>query len=110
MTKHLKPGARYIQKILSTSSDTGNIIVLMLPGLAELLHEAQTTLHDNTYKGVSGDWKEWEVVVWDALGSYFLVPVGKGGNITGPSMLGDAGNMTHPSLVGNHSSKILCHP
>ncbi|KAE9386170.1 hypothetical protein BT96DRAFT_1006361 [Gymnopus androsaceus JB14] len=53
--KHLKPGARYIQKILSTSSDTGNIIVLMLPGLAELLHEAQTTLHDNTYKGVSGD-------------------------------------------------------
>lgn len=38
----------------------------MLPGLAELLHGAQTTLHDNTYKGVSGDWKEWEVVVWDA--------------------------------------------
>ncbi|KAK0466054.1 uncharacterized protein EV420DRAFT_1636650 [Desarmillaria tabescens] len=37
------------------------------PDLAELIHSALTTLHDNTYKRVKGSaWKEWEVVVWDS--------------------------------------------
>ena len=37
----------------------------MLPGLASRVHDADATLHDNTYKRVFGEWKEWEVVMWD---------------------------------------------
>ena len=30
-----------------------------------LLHSATFSVHDNTYKRVAGDWKEWESVIWD---------------------------------------------
>ena len=41
------------------------MIITMLPSLAALIHTADSTLHDNTYKQVYGKWKEWEVVIWD---------------------------------------------
>ena len=41
------------------------MVITMLPALAERIHLANMTLHDNTYKHVFGDWKEWEVVIWD---------------------------------------------
>ena len=41
------------------------MIITMLPSLAALIHTADSTLHDNTYKRVYGKWKEWEVVIWD---------------------------------------------
>ncbi|KAF9552496.1 hypothetical protein CPC08DRAFT_728578 [Agrocybe pediades] len=53
---------RYIHSI---SVDGFNMIVTMVPGLADRIHLATSTLHDNTYKRVYGDWKEWEVVIWD---------------------------------------------
>ncbi|KIJ37762.1 hypothetical protein M422DRAFT_259598 [Sphaerobolus stellatus SS14] len=64
---------RYIHAILSEPSDDGagqiNVIVTMVPGLAQYTHEAQTTLHDNTYKCVHGKFNEWEVVIWDSKGN-----------------------------------------
>jgi hypothetical protein len=41
------------------------MIITMLPYLANLIHGADASLHDNTYKRVCGHWKEWEVVIWD---------------------------------------------
>jgi hypothetical protein len=57
------PSKRYIHEI--SSKDGVNMIITMLPGLAQRVHFANATLHDNTYKRVFGDWKEWEVVIWD---------------------------------------------
>ncbi|KAF9563822.1 hypothetical protein CPC08DRAFT_721395 [Agrocybe pediades] len=54
---------RYIHSI---SLDGFKVIVTMVPGSAKRIHLASSTLHDNTYKRVYGDWKEWEVVIWDA--------------------------------------------
>ncbi|KIJ33118.1 hypothetical protein M422DRAFT_783248 [Sphaerobolus stellatus SS14] len=64
---------RYIHAILSEPSDDGNgqitVIITMVPGLAQFTHDAHTTLHDNTYKRVHGDFNEWEVVIWDSKGN-----------------------------------------
>ncbi|PPR05947.1 hypothetical protein CVT24_004653 [Panaeolus cyanescens] len=54
---------RYIQEV--STHDGINLIVTMLPSLAARIHQADATLHDNTYKRVHGEWKEWEVVIWD---------------------------------------------
>ena len=35
------------------------MIITMIPYLAERIHTANATLHDNTYKRVYGVWKEW---------------------------------------------------
>ncbi|KIJ39721.1 hypothetical protein M422DRAFT_257552 [Sphaerobolus stellatus SS14] len=63
----------YIHAILSEPSNDGasqiNVIVMMVPGLAQYTHEAQTTLHDNSYKCVHGKFNEWEVVIWDSEGN-----------------------------------------
>ncbi len=57
----------YIHEISTSAEKHGSIIVTMLPDLAELIHSASTTLHNNTYKQVKGSvWKEWEVVIWDS--------------------------------------------
>lgn len=61
--KDLPLEKRYIHQI--GTKDGVDIIVTMLAGLAERVHLANATLHDNTYKRVFGDWKEWEVVIWD---------------------------------------------
>ena len=53
---------RYIHKV--EASGRVRVVVTMLRGLAELLHTARATLHDNTYKRVQGDWKEWEATLW----------------------------------------------
>jgi hypothetical protein len=42
-----------------------DMIITMLPFLANGIHDADASLHDNTYKRVFGNWKEWEVVIWD---------------------------------------------
>ena len=41
------------------------MIITMLPSLADRIHTADASLHDNTYKRLFGEWKEWEVVIWD---------------------------------------------
>ncbi|GJJ10698.1 hypothetical protein Clacol_004925 [Clathrus columnatus] len=41
------------------------MIVTMLPRFTEKLHFVTSSLHDNTYKHITGDWNEWEVVIWD---------------------------------------------
>lgn len=59
----LPANQRYIHEIVSR--DGVDMVVTMLPELASRVHQANATLHDNTYKRVFGDWKEWEVVIWD---------------------------------------------
>ncbi|KAF6754024.1 hypothetical protein DFP72DRAFT_1126840 [Ephemerocybe angulata] len=54
---------RYLHKVVSEGAL--HIIVTMLPALANRIHDATATLHDNTYKRTHGEWKEWEVVIWD---------------------------------------------
>jgi len=60
---------RYIQSIHSELCDDGGdqieVIVTMLPMLAQLVHEVTSTQHDTTYKRVFGSFNEWEIVVWD---------------------------------------------
>ncbi|TEB27221.1 hypothetical protein FA13DRAFT_1795038 [Coprinellus micaceus] len=54
---------RYIHKIISENDI--DIIITLVAGLAELIHDAEYTVHDNTYQRTAGAlWKEWEVVVW----------------------------------------------
>ena len=64
----LTPEARYIHHHLTETSDDGNgavkVIVTMNPFLAGLIHGGVATQHDNTYKRVFGEYKEWEVVLW----------------------------------------------
>ncbi|KII84398.1 hypothetical protein PLICRDRAFT_179640 [Plicaturopsis crispa FD-325 SS-3] len=52
----------YIHKV---DVDHTTVVVTMLPALAARIHSAKYSLHDNTYKRLHGDWKEWEVVIWD---------------------------------------------
>ena len=41
-------------------------IQLIIPMLSYLAaHTAWASLHDNTYKRTYGNWREWEVVIWD---------------------------------------------
>jgi hypothetical protein len=62
MQETLPADKRYIQSL--TSENGIEVILTMLPFLAGL-HAAQASLHDNTYARVHGQWKEWEVVIWD---------------------------------------------
>ncbi|KAF9032434.1 hypothetical protein BJ165DRAFT_1568600 [Panaeolus papilionaceus] len=55
---------RYIHEMLSTH-DGVQIVITMLSSLAARIHDADSTLHDTTYKRCYGEWKEWEVVIWD---------------------------------------------
>jgi hypothetical protein len=57
----------YIHKIISeTGQETRmHIVFTLVPALAARVHNADYTVHDFTYKRVWGDWKEWEVVIWD---------------------------------------------
>ncbi|KAF9052208.1 hypothetical protein BDZ89DRAFT_1153643 [Hymenopellis radicata] len=60
---------RYIHHVHTASlgnESTGDIVVTMLPGLAERVHRVRASLHDNTYKRLKdGQWKDWEVVWFD---------------------------------------------
>ena len=60
----LKEEDRYIH-VMHDEGDT-RIIVTMLKAGALLLLRADVSFNDNTYKRTAGEWKEWEVVVWDA--------------------------------------------
>ncbi|KAF9472149.1 hypothetical protein BDN70DRAFT_938396 [Pholiota conissans] len=55
---------RYIQQVLTQEGI--DMVITTIPGLAVRVHDAEYTLHDNTYKRVMGEWKEWEVVIWDS--------------------------------------------
>ncbi|KAJ7049788.1 hypothetical protein C8F01DRAFT_1264828 [Mycena amicta] len=55
--------AVYIWKVASELDE--EIIVTMLEGLAKRIHRSRYTVHDNTYCRVHGEWKEWELVIWD---------------------------------------------
>ena len=59
----LLPDKCYIHKV--SSCDRTDIVITMLPNLARLIHKAKASLHDNTYKQTHGNWKEWEVVIWN---------------------------------------------
>ena len=48
-----KVNYRYIHKVHREINKGYDIIVTMLPSLAELLHDARYTLHDITYKRVA---------------------------------------------------------
>ncbi|KAJ7891064.1 hypothetical protein B0H13DRAFT_2340715 [Mycena leptocephala] len=63
MQETLPADKRYIQSL--TSENGIEVILTMLPFLAGRLHTAKASLHDNTYARVHGQWKEWEVVIWD---------------------------------------------
>ncbi|KAJ6523691.1 hypothetical protein DFH09DRAFT_1329934 [Mycena vulgaris] len=54
---------QYVWKV--TSENGEEIVITMLPYLADRIHRAKASLHDNTYVRVHGTWKEWEVVIWD---------------------------------------------
>ncbi|KAJ6474737.1 hypothetical protein DFH09DRAFT_1343071 [Mycena vulgaris] len=54
---------QYVWKV--TSENGEEIVITMLPYLADHIHRAKASLHDNTYARVHGTWKEWEVVIWD---------------------------------------------
>ena len=41
------------------------VVVTMLSGLAEFVHDASATEHDTTFKRVFGKFNEWEVVIWE---------------------------------------------
>lgn len=62
--ENLPKDKQYIQEISSHANGV-HVIITMLPALAERIHSADSTQHDNTYKRVYGEWKEWEVVIWD---------------------------------------------
>jgi hypothetical protein len=62
--QNLPPEKRYVHQV--SSEDGTDVIVTMLPGLARLIHHADMTLHNNTYKRAHGIWKEWEVVLWNS--------------------------------------------
>lgn len=53
---------QYIHKV--SSEKRFNVIVTMLPGLANYVHKANATLHDNTYARLHGTWKAWDVIIW----------------------------------------------
>ncbi|KAF8516464.1 hypothetical protein BU17DRAFT_67470 [Hysterangium stoloniferum] len=59
---------RYIQSMHSELCNDGNdqidVVVTMLPDLAELVHNVTSTQHDTTYKCVFGAFNEWEIVIW----------------------------------------------
>ncbi|KAJ7086972.1 hypothetical protein C8R44DRAFT_900928 [Mycena epipterygia] len=59
----LPHGKQYVWKV--TSENGEEIVITMLPYLADRIHHAKASLHDNTYARVHGIWKEWEVVIWD---------------------------------------------
>ncbi|KAJ7440399.1 hypothetical protein B0H11DRAFT_1660472, partial [Mycena galericulata] len=53
------------QYIWNVASENGEeIVITMLPYLANLIHNAKASLHDNTYARLHGVWKEWEIVIW----------------------------------------------
>ncbi|KAL1717154.1 hypothetical protein EV715DRAFT_292556 [Schizophyllum commune] len=60
----LERKAQYIHAM--HDEDGTRIIVTMFADGAEMLLRADTSYNDNTYKRTAGDWKEWEVVVWNA--------------------------------------------
>ncbi|KAJ7491316.1 hypothetical protein B0H11DRAFT_1911939 [Mycena galericulata] len=54
------------QYVWNVTSENGEeMIITMLPYLANRIHFAKASLHDNTYSRVHGTWKEWEVVIWE---------------------------------------------
>ncbi|KAJ7149385.1 hypothetical protein C8R43DRAFT_1192463 [Mycena crocata] len=54
---------QYVWTIISDHGE--EIVITMLPYLADHIHLTKASLHDNTYARVHGTWKEWEVVIWD---------------------------------------------
>ncbi|KAJ7580425.1 hypothetical protein C8J56DRAFT_896427 [Mycena floridula] len=59
---------RYIHQFLNELDEDGShteLIITMVPRLAEQFHCVMTRLHDNTCKRIADKkWKEWEVVAW----------------------------------------------
>ena len=59
--ENFPPEKQYIHKV--QSHDGVDMIITMLPFLANQIHDTDTLLHDNTYKCVFGN--EWEAVILD---------------------------------------------
>ncbi|HEV7737433.1 MAG TPA: hypothetical protein VGO47_08710 [Chlamydiales bacterium] len=62
--RELGQDKRYIHRITDTAGI--QMVVTMLPHLAQKMHAVNASLHDNTYKRTWGKWNEWEVVIWDS--------------------------------------------
>lgn len=58
-------------------TDGQPIIVTFLSSLVKWIHLTHVMSHDNTYKQIVGDWKEWEIVAWiEALNMHkFHTPI-----------------------------------
>ncbi|KAJ7288735.1 hypothetical protein C8J57DRAFT_1642908 [Mycena rebaudengoi] len=59
--RHHEHDVTYVWELKVTSENGQEIVITMLPYLAERIHHAKASLHDNTYTRVHGPWKEWEV-------------------------------------------------
>ena len=59
--KSLLTAEQYIQLV---ATDDIPVIVTFIPSLVNYIHTAWATSHDNTYKRLAGEWKEWEIVIW----------------------------------------------
>lgn len=62
-SKSLQPDDQYIH--YSAIEHGIPLVVTFRTGLAQRIHAAREIFHDFTYKRVHGQWKEWEVVIWD---------------------------------------------
>ncbi|KAF8522484.1 hypothetical protein BU17DRAFT_87119 [Hysterangium stoloniferum] len=56
-------GVKHIE-LCNDGNDQIDVVVTMLPDLAELVHNVTSTQHDTTYKHVFGVFNEWEIVIW----------------------------------------------
>ena len=63
LNREFPPEAQYIRNIYSQHDLT--VIITTLAPLTDLIHSTNASLHDNTYKRLHGNWKEWEVVIWN---------------------------------------------
>ncbi|KAJ3498258.1 hypothetical protein NMY22_g19617 [Coprinellus aureogranulatus] len=54
---------RYIHKVIAEPDFS--MVITMLQGLCKRMHDAEVTLHDNTYKLIHGEWIQWECVLFD---------------------------------------------
>jgi hypothetical protein len=51
--------------ISAEDSDAGAVVITMLSGLAECIHDSDYATFDMTFKRInSKNWNEWELVVW----------------------------------------------
>jgi hypothetical protein len=55
----------HVIDIAAEDSDAGGVMITMLSGLAECIHDSDYATFDMTFKRInSKSWNEWELFVW----------------------------------------------